>query len=196
MEQYNGPITFLTMLYTYEYQKKYGTFGSPVTTPAVNYITTTTLARMEKYLYNNEPPLDDDSENEEYAPAYENVENEEANVETANKGLLEPTTDTADAGKDDVAAAGDIAAAGEIAATGDKIIPEAAADNIVDIHSADKPAETVGEAPAGENVIRQPDTDGDNQKQGNKKTCYFHLNSLMCISFNDTLTYVRGRWGK
>ncbi|XP_076931563.1 uncharacterized protein LOC143596757 [Bidens hawaiensis] len=154
-EQYNGPITFLTMLYTHEYQKKYGTFGAPVTTPVVNYITTTTLGRMKKYLHNNGPPVDDDSENEEYAPAYENVENEEAKDDTA-----------------DAAAAYDVAASGEIAATGDKITPEiasageiaSAADNTVDIPSADKPAQTVGGAPAGENAIHQPDTDGDYQK--------------------------------
>ncbi|XP_076901799.1 uncharacterized protein LOC143556346 [Bidens hawaiensis] len=57
--QYNGPITFLVMLYTHEYQKKYGPFGTPVTTPAVNYITTTTLNKMEKYLANNGPPLEE-----------------------------------------------------------------------------------------------------------------------------------------
>ncbi|XP_076889859.1 uncharacterized protein LOC143540771 isoform X2 [Bidens hawaiensis] len=58
--QYNGPITFLVMLYTHEYQKKYGPFGTPVTTPAVNYITTTTLNKMEKYLENNGVPLEED----------------------------------------------------------------------------------------------------------------------------------------
>ncbi|XP_076911333.1 uncharacterized protein LOC143569256 [Bidens hawaiensis] len=59
--QYNGPITFLVMLYTHEYQKKYGPFGTPVTTSAVNYITTTTLNKMEKYLENNGPPLEEDA---------------------------------------------------------------------------------------------------------------------------------------
>ncbi|XP_076885718.1 uncharacterized protein LOC143535315 isoform X2 [Bidens hawaiensis] len=59
--QYNGLITFLVMLYTHEYQKKYGPFGTPVTTPAVNYITTTTLNKMEKYLENNGLPLEEDA---------------------------------------------------------------------------------------------------------------------------------------
>ncbi|XP_076918209.1 uncharacterized protein LOC143578544 [Bidens hawaiensis] len=59
--QYNGPMTFLVMLYTHEYQKKYGPFGTPVTTPAVNYITTTTLNKMEKYLENNGPHLEEDA---------------------------------------------------------------------------------------------------------------------------------------
>ncbi|XP_076944778.1 uncharacterized protein LOC143615561 [Bidens hawaiensis] len=60
-DQYNGPITFLVMLYTHEYQKKYGPFGTPVTTPAVNYITTATLNKMEKYLENNGPSLEEDA---------------------------------------------------------------------------------------------------------------------------------------
>ncbi|XP_076925140.1 uncharacterized protein LOC143587858 [Bidens hawaiensis] len=60
-DQYNGPITFLVMFYTHEYQKKYGPFGTPVTTPAVNYIKTTTLNKMEKYLSNNGPPLEEDA---------------------------------------------------------------------------------------------------------------------------------------
>ncbi|XP_076933506.1 uncharacterized protein LOC143599429 [Bidens hawaiensis] len=59
--QYKGPITFLVMLYTHEYQKKYGPFGTPVTTPAINYITTTTLNKMEKYLENNGPSLEEDA---------------------------------------------------------------------------------------------------------------------------------------
>ncbi|XP_076956469.1 uncharacterized protein LOC143631663 [Bidens hawaiensis] len=58
--QYNGSITFLVMLYTHEYQKKYGPFWTLVTTPAVNYITTT-LNKMEKYLENNGPPLEEDA---------------------------------------------------------------------------------------------------------------------------------------
>ena len=60
-DQYTGPITFLVMLYTHEYQKKYGPFGTPVTTPAVNYITTSTLNKMEKYLENNGVPLEEDA---------------------------------------------------------------------------------------------------------------------------------------
>ncbi|XP_076892025.1 uncharacterized protein LOC143543638 [Bidens hawaiensis] len=125
----------------HEYQKNYGPFGTSVTTPAVNYITTTTLNKMEKYLENNGPPLEEDA-TEVVAAATFSVDGKgidaaaaapaAVTVSAAGKGLDE----TADAAVADTAAV-TVSAAGK--RLDETAAAAAAATAAVTVSAAGKP---------------------------------------------------------
>ncbi|MFS7976559.1 hypothetical protein Hanom_Chr10g00893891 [Helianthus anomalus] len=53
--QYNGPVAFLTLLYTHEFNKRHKIFDEVVELPVIKYITFGIIDSMEEYLYNNGP---------------------------------------------------------------------------------------------------------------------------------------------
>ncbi|XP_076897923.1 helicase-like transcription factor CHR28 [Bidens hawaiensis] len=95
--QYGGPITFLVVLYTHEYQKRHGALGDPIQTPAINYITTDSLWTMQADLYDNGPLTQMHCCNlikKMKLFCTENIErneNEELNVDNLNEKQGEPS---------------------------------------------------------------------------------------------------------
>ncbi|KAK1413131.1 hypothetical protein QVD17_34898 [Tagetes erecta] len=65
-DKYNGPLTFLAVLYAHEYELRHGKIQDPAAlTPAISYISTKHLFDMEKFVHDNGQLYDDNIEADE-----------------------------------------------------------------------------------------------------------------------------------
>ncbi|XP_021989338.1 uncharacterized protein LOC110885909 isoform X1 [Helianthus annuus] len=53
--QYNGPVAFLTLLYSHYFNKRHKIFDEAVKMPVIQYVTSGMIDDVEEYLYNNGP---------------------------------------------------------------------------------------------------------------------------------------------
>ncbi|MFS7912886.1 hypothetical protein Hanom_Chr02g00135111 [Helianthus anomalus] len=63
--QYNGPVAFLTLLYTHEYNKRHRLFKEVVELHVIKYITSHMIDDMEDHLYNNGSMTDVEHDNDD-----------------------------------------------------------------------------------------------------------------------------------
>ncbi|MFS7927494.1 hypothetical protein Hanom_Chr04g00309781 [Helianthus anomalus] len=56
--QYNGPVAFLTLLYTHEFNKRHKIFDEVVELHVIKYTTSGIIDDMEEYIQNNGPLSD------------------------------------------------------------------------------------------------------------------------------------------
>ncbi|KAJ0802037.1 hypothetical protein HanPI659440_Chr03g0124681 [Helianthus annuus] len=84
--QFVGPVAFLTLLYTHEYNKKLKLFEKVVEIPIIRYITSSEIDKVEEHISDN-GPLWISSESEE-------EENEEEEGPSTEDYTLRPPVDT------------------------------------------------------------------------------------------------------
>ncbi|KAJ0495472.1 hypothetical protein HanIR_Chr12g0609161 [Helianthus annuus] len=80
--QFVGPVAFLTLLYTHEYNKKLNLFEKAVEMPVICYITSSEIDKVEEHISDNGPLwISSESEEEEESEEENEEENEEKKEE-------------------------------------------------------------------------------------------------------------------
>ncbi|XP_035845347.1 uncharacterized protein LOC110933857 [Helianthus annuus] len=76
--QYNGPVAFLTLLYSHYFNQRHKIFDEPVKMPVIQYVTSGMIDDVEEYLYNNGPlSVEDCDEVEEDEGANDNRQDQQ-----------------------------------------------------------------------------------------------------------------------
>ncbi|KAJ0476935.1 hypothetical protein HanHA300_Chr13g0482811 [Helianthus annuus] len=93
--QFVGPVAFLTLLYTHEYNKRFNLFEKAVEMPVIRYITSSEIDKVEEHISDNGPLwISSESEEEEENEEENEEKNEEEERPPEDDYTLRPPVDT------------------------------------------------------------------------------------------------------